>query len=319
MTKTEELKVNNCNTVRQCFYCGNVWTRNELAEKTGLSLATTTNIIADLTKEKMIEKVGLARSTGGRKSNQYRINKNYKHIGAMVLQAQEILTIYSYSYNLANEVVWHQTHRRSHLELKTIIHRIEELLKADPKISLLCISIPGVCQDGIIGECDIECLRDIDLHTIIKKEIGIESVIENDVNVACIGFSYQHPKASHIAFILQPKVNYVGCGLMIHGHLYNGFSHFAGELKYLPIHDKDELKQLKETDPVALMKEQMMGVCAVMDPQVIGYYSECFTNESIVLDAIPDRHRPVTQEVKEIDSLIENGLYYIGMKNIQKQ
>ena len=36
------------------------------------------------------------------------------------------------------------------------------------------------------------------------------------------------------AFIYQPAIDYVGCGMIIQGKLYNGFSHFAGELRCLP-------------------------------------------------------------------------------------
>ena len=45
MTKITDLKEDNIHQIRQCFYDGEIWTKNKLAQKTGLSLAATTNIL----------------------------------------------------------------------------------------------------------------------------------------------------------------------------------------------------------------------------------------------------------------------------------
>ena len=68
---------------------------------------------------------------------------------------------------------------------------------------------------------------------ILKKEIKQKIIIENDVNCASIGFYHQYSHYQNSALIYQTAVDYVGCGMIIQGKLYNGFSHFAGELRCL--------------------------------------------------------------------------------------
>ena len=70
-----------------------------------------------------------------------------------------------------------------------------------------------------------------------KKEIKQKIIIENDVNCASIGFYHQYPHYQNSALIYQPAIDYVGCGMIVQGKLYNGFSHFAGELRCLPFYD----------------------------------------------------------------------------------
>ena len=77
------------------------------------------------------------------------------------------------------------------------------------------------------------------LKELIKEscdQLNVE-IIENDVNCASIGFYHQYSHYQNSALIYQPAVDYVGCGMIIQGKLYNGFSHFAGELRCLPFYD----------------------------------------------------------------------------------
>lgn len=91
LTKITELKSDNIHSVRICFYNGEIWTKNDLAKHTGLSLAATTNILQLLLKDDEIKLIGEAQSTGGRKSKQYILNKDYYHLGNVSLK--EMLNI----------------------------------------------------------------------------------------------------------------------------------------------------------------------------------------------------------------------------------
>lgn len=54
--------------------------KNDLAYKTSLSLATTTNILQEMLKSREIEYVSDSMSTGDRKSKEYQLYKDYKHL-----------------------------------------------------------------------------------------------------------------------------------------------------------------------------------------------------------------------------------------------
>ena len=50
MSKVNDLKQENEIKIRECLYDGQIWTKNDLAYKTSLSLATTTNILQEMLK-----------------------------------------------------------------------------------------------------------------------------------------------------------------------------------------------------------------------------------------------------------------------------
>ena len=50
MSKVNDLKQENEIKIRECLYDGQIWTKNDLAYKTILSLATNTNILKEMLK-----------------------------------------------------------------------------------------------------------------------------------------------------------------------------------------------------------------------------------------------------------------------------
>lgn len=110
---------------------------------------------------------------------------------------------------------------------------LKEVLKKGQEIAVICLSLPGVCDQGMIDLCDFEDFQNKNILEILKKEIKQKIIIENDVNCASIGFYHQYSHYQNSALIYQTAVDYVGCGMIIQGKLYNGFSHFAGELRCL--------------------------------------------------------------------------------------
>lgn len=63
MSKVNDLKQENEIKIRECLYDGQIWTKNDLAYKTSLSLATTTNILQEMLKSHEIEYVSDSKST----------------------------------------------------------------------------------------------------------------------------------------------------------------------------------------------------------------------------------------------------------------
>ena len=86
MSKVNDLKQENEIKIRECLYDGQIWTKNDLAYKTSLSLATTTNILQEMLKSHEIEYVSDSKSTVGRKSKEYQLYKDYKHLLKIVLK-----------------------------------------------------------------------------------------------------------------------------------------------------------------------------------------------------------------------------------------
>lgn len=234
MSKITDLKEDNIHQIRQCFYDGEIWTKNKLAQKTGLSLAATTNILQYLLQNNEILLDGKAQSTGGRKSKQYVLNADYQSLGVMILKRDHINYYYAGRiYNLLGKCLGDIRLTGTKGDYNELVRAIDLLLKKK-RFNSLVISIPGVSNNGMINICDFEELAQRDLGGLLKDRYQLSIIIENDVNVAGIGFSRQYPQCNNLAFMYQPKVKYIGCSMIINHQLCKGFSNFAGELSYLP-------------------------------------------------------------------------------------
>lgn len=317
MAKIADLKKKNSSKIRNCFYNGEIWTKNEIALETGISKAAITNILKELLEEKYIIYLGEAGSTGGRKSKQYQINKDYFHIGKiMLIRRKDHYQIISISCDLLNQTLYEGkviSHQGSLAELQTVV---KKMCEKDPLLTILCLSIPGICDEGYISVCDFKELEGVQLKTQLLVNEKLNVIIENDVNVASIALSHAlHYR--NLAFLYQPAAEYVGCGIIIDGQLYNGFSHFAGELRYLPFYDHAFQDQMLKKDPIELLRLQTETVCCVMNPEMVCLCSDVTALDTLKLH-LPAAHQPQLFIVDEMYPYLCDGLYQIVINNKSK-
>lgn len=321
MSKVEDLKLKNSEMMKECFYNTHIWTKNELSNTTGISKSAITNILKDLINIKMIEFIGEAQSTGGRKSKQYRLNKDYFHIGKIVLQRKKDRYYFiGQSVNLFNQIIVDKQIISKQGTYQELVELIQELITNDTSISTICLSIPGICENGFISDCDFEELRNMELKKLLSDLLHKEIIIENDVNVAVIALHHRYTIAN-LALLYQPEVEYVGCGMIIANQLYNGYSHFAGELRYLPFYNHQIQREMLNTHPKELLRLQIETICCVMNPEMICLYSDVLNEtelQSISLQ-IPKQHQPRIQVIQELNMYLYEGLYDIAMNNLKDE
>ena len=321
MSKVKDLKCMNIQKIRKCFYQGKVWTKTDLANQTHLSLASITNILQELLKNEDIFFIGENDSTGGRKSKRYVLNKDKYHI-LKVLLKMEIngYRFVCYNVDLFNQVIFERNFFSLTGTKEELISFLKEILSEDQNINVMSLSIPGVCHDGYIDVCDFKQFENLDLKKYIQDFYHCHFILENDVNIACIGFSKLYPDCQNMVLVYQPKVEYIGCGIIINGQLYNGITHFAGELRFLPFYTPQQQDMMLKNNPVELLEKQLSTLCCVLNPELIGVCSDVIDREeAIYLSAIPKMHRPLLVPVKNIYSLIEDGLYQMSMRKILKE
>ena len=100
--------------------------------------------------------------------------------------------------------------------------------------------------------------------------------------------------------------------MIIQGKLYNGFSHFAGELRCLPFYDHLQQERLLKDDPQELLEKQIATLCCVLNPEAIGICSGVLKDIQISLPTIPLKHQPQIIKINQLYKLIKEGLFQIG-------
>ncbi len=311
MTKIAELKQENIQKIRTCFYDGNIHTKTELSKQTNLSLAAVTNTLQYLLDSNEIQLQGKADSTGGRKSKQYVLNASYKTIGTMILQKyKEYYEITLSLYHLDQEEIYQESLQSKQGDFPFVQKAIQKLQHQNQPMDILTISIPGISHNGTIQECDWEGLQNQDFGNKLQEQLHIPVIIENDVNVACIGFSYKYPHIQNLAYVYQPKTDYTGCGLLIHGRLFNGHNHAAGELRFLPN---------QPSNPQEILEYQLTSICALFNPELIAYHSDFDCEEPIqLLPTYPKAYWPKLIPITDIKQDIQDGLFHIAKDTLLK-
>lgn len=308
MTKVTELKEENIESIRRCFYDRNIWTKNALSRTTGISLAGTTNVLHHLLDTGEIIQIYDAASTGGRKSKQYLLNRDHCHIACLILQKKkEAYVFHTQIRDLFGTCIYEEIKETEKGTLKDL-ENVISVLAEHTDISVLTISVPGVSFKGFIKICDFYDLEGKDIGELIRRYTDVPFVIENDVNVALIGFSKIYPDIRDMALLYQPAQDYFGCGILIAGKLYNGHSHSAGELRYLPDRSEEEQLKLLKEDPKGFLKDRIQVLQAVLDPEIIGWYSD------VVMEDLEGEN---IQRIDDFYTLIQEGLYQIGLNRIK--
>ena len=305
MAQNRDLKNENEKALRRILYrCADV-SAAQLEEQTGLSHGTVMNLLREFLERGEIVLCGKTGTSVGRKTYRYCRNGGYRHMCTVSVRRQDSGYRFALQViDLCGETSDTLYESAQGWSLRNLPDAIGRMMVKHPEISMIMVSSPGVCENGVIAIPDREAL---DLGTVITETYGIPYVIENDVNVACIGFAADHPQIQNMALIYQGGMKIFGCGIMIGGRLYNGSSHAAGELRYFPF-----MRYTENRTAAGLLKEQILSVAAVLNPQVIAYSS--YTGEEIRIgDELPERIRPQLIRVDDPDRLIDRGMYSIGM------
>ncbi len=309
MARSTDLKNENIKTVRKCFYSGAVLSMNRIRKETGLSHGSIINVIRQLEERGEILLAEKSGTSVGRKTHHYVLNPEYRHFLAIdVRRTPDGFLSHTCRLNLNGEVQDVYDHAFAEMDDQYLDEELQVMLERHPDTDMILISTPGICTNGVIANGPFR--RDVGRR--IDEQYHIPYVTENDVNVASIGFYNENPERKNIAVVYQAAKTVLGCGVIINGRLYNGFSHAAGEVRYLPF-----MSERQDTSAEDLLREMILSIAAVLNPQAIGYYSDS-VHEDLVFDnnPLPQQHTPLLIHLKELDSYRMKGLYSIGMYNM---
>lgn len=323
MTKINELKNQNIHAVRSLFFGQDVLTKQEVINETGLSSGACVNILSLLSRQKEILQIEDHQSTGGRRAKQYVLNSDYEHIGsATLLHRQNDFQIQLSIHDLKGQEVFNETRKNLEGSWDDVKDHIAFFLDQDRRIQTIELSIPGIVSDDTVRVCDWPELKDLKLVKELQSQFpDIDFEMENDVNLAVLGFSQEWNEMKDVALVYQPDTDFSGCGMIIGGRLLKGHRNYAGELRYLPMYREKEQLLLLKNDPEKLLKDQIVSVAAIVNPAVVGWHSDIFEDNAFRLSdyELPETEMPVLVHVKDMQEEIEKGLVIKGRKTILKK
>ena len=314
MANTEELKKRNIRSVLSCLGDGKAWNKADLVEATGLSTGALTQILQELQGTGEVLFSGTAPSTGGRRPKEFVLNPDYCHVAQLTITAlPEGYRICRKTCDLNGVVLAEYAFDSATCTEQDLVDAARSACAKDERIGIVCIANPGVSIAGKVVVSDAEGLAGADLAGAVTGACGVTTVVENDVNAAAIGLWEDH-RTESLALLYQPARYYVGVGMVIGGRLYNGATHTAGELRYLPFYTEEEQDAALAADPTDLLAKQLATLNCVMNPGVVGICVERGASADLeaYLRYIPREFQPRVVAVDDFDVKIERGLAAIA-------
>lgn len=216
--------------------------RAAIAKSTGLSKQTVSEIVGGLEDAGWVRETGRTSGHVGRSAVNYEIVPEAAYIAAVDLGGTKVRAVIAdLACSIHGERV-EPTDPKGGVAVAEQIARLcrqvaeDESIPLD-KLALAVVGAPGVPEPetgSIQMSPNIGGIDTIDFAGAIRDALGVDVVLENDVNLAVLGENWLGlgQGASNLAFIALGTG--IGGGLILNGELIRGAANSAGELGFLP-------------------------------------------------------------------------------------
>ncbi len=220
-------------------------TKNELVFYTGLSLSTIDSLLEEMLKSNQVIKAGYRESTGGRPSMSYKVNGEFSQtLCIYAYKHDKTITVIGRLYNLYSEMMEEKRRDIPKLDCDVLCSFIDEML--NEQVHTICLSLPD---------------SDIDINHRYKQRV----FVKNDVYMGVIGAYIKHMQYDSIV-LLDSKVN-SRLGIVVHGHLVEGKSSIAGQIRYMPLIENKNRRSMKGRSQLLVI--ELQNIIGMLNPEAI--------------------------------------------------
>lgn len=243
--------------------------RASIARQTGLSKQTVSEVVHDLTNTGWICETGVTSGHIGRSATVYELVANAAYIVSIDLGGTKVkVAIADMACNIIATFEEPTDSRGGMHVMHQIVGLCHKVVAANQidikKLRLAVLGVPGVPDPKtghVLMAPNIGGIDEIDVSTMLTSELGFQTTVENDVNLAVFGEHYAGSAVGvdNLAFISLGTG--IGSGIIIEGKLMRGVVGAAGELGYLPLGaDPFEAESVR----VGALERSVgtMGICA---------------------------------------------------------
>lgn len=234
----QDLKILNRLLVRDLIRKYGPISRNEIAQKAGLTPSTITVITGDLIKTGIIKEAGYGRSGGGRRPIMLELNPGAAYVLAVRIQKGDVLIAL---FDLAGNIVSKKSHFIDSMQPEELGKVVADTFywlcsnsKIDPQKVLWCgVASPGLIDSnqGIIVRSSNLNWRAVKLKEIIANKLGNLPVhIEQNANAAALAELERGSARGYNNFIYLNLSVGISAAFIIDGKIYSGEKGYAGEI-----------------------------------------------------------------------------------------
>ena len=281
--------------------------RAEIANVTGLTPATVTNLTAKLLDKKLIKETNLGESSGGRKPVMLEINYDEYNTACVFIGRNSVVVyLFALSGKLLNSVKINPKNKNSDKIIEDICKTLNEIISLSPKRVLGV----GVSCEGLIDAEKGICVfssnmgwENVNLKEKISSAVGIPVFVDNDVRIIALGEKWYGAAKDTEDFILVYTGYGIGTAIMSKGKPYRGIMNYAGELGHITIDPEGPLCSCGNR---GCLQAFASGNALIRDLRAAGLFKDEDPEMTEIIDAYADG----SETVKNI---LEKQAYYIGI------
>ncbi|MBX4859607.1 ROK family transcriptional regulator [Rhizobium sophorae] len=216
--------------------------RAELSKLTGLSKQTMSEVIRTLEESGWVREKGVTSGRVGRTAITYEVNGNAGYaVGIDMGPTTTRIALVNIVGNIVAEREYPSDRRGGYY----LIDQVEAILSrmlTDTGITSQNVLVAAVATPGVVDPAtgalsmapNLADIGGIDLGRVLSDRLGCTVVLENDVNAAVIGESWQGCAAAIDSVAFVSLGTGIGLGVLQDGKLMRGASGAAGEISYMP-------------------------------------------------------------------------------------
>ena len=226
--------------------------RASVAKLTGLSKQTISEIVGNLEADGWVRTVGQTEGHIGRRAVVYEIAPDAATVASVDLGGTKVRVALC---DLTGCVLAERTEETEQSGGINVIEQVSRMVRAAStgsehgELKFVVVGVPGVpdTSTGAIHMApNISGIDQIDLANELNERLGVEVLVENDVNLAALGEHWMDNRTDADDLVFVSVGTGIGAGIVVEGKLMRGVSGAAGEIGFLPFGaDPFEAESLK--------------------------------------------------------------------------
>jgi len=241
------LRAINERTVLECVRRIGPISRAQLSRETALSKPTVSQALAGLQEAGLVREAGRSKGGKGPTAVLYQLNPRAGWVVGIDVGRNWVRAAIA---DVTGAFVARRDERAKVRSAETLISQIGEIahgLASDAGIGWRQVTVAAVGSPGVVhpGREEVELAHSLPgwgrqgLVELVHRELGTNTIFENDVNLAALG-ERSHGLGREVdEFVYLHIGTGVGLGIVMHGELYRGAGGAAGEVGYLPLWGTD--------------------------------------------------------------------------------
>lgn len=231
-----DLRRINRRTILQAIHAENSISRLELGQRTGLSIGTVTNVVAELLLEGIVLESGFEASEGGRRRAILTLNLQYGYLlGGEIGETDVIVELFDLTLKKIGEIRQSLEHGEPSQVIEYVVSGVKSLLTssriAPEKILGLGLGVPGIIEYTESGEVAAPAWNwaPVPLKAMLREHFAFPLHVENGSKMMAVAemWSRSGPPPENMAVVNIGTG--VSVGIISQGKLYRGATNSAGE------------------------------------------------------------------------------------------